>query len=144
MTAFLLDVNVLIALIDPAHVHHPIARRWFRQLDGVGWASCPITQLGVLRIVGHPSYPNSPGAPAVVAGVLRQFLALPGHTFWPDSVDVFGDEVMNPDQVLRSAQLTDTYLLALAIHNGGQLATLDRRLNSTAVRGGRDSLHQIG
>ena len=140
---FLLDVNVLIALIDPAHIHQPLARSWFRKLNGESWATCPITQLGVLRIVGHPAYPNSPGSPAAVAPVLSRFLALPGHLFWPDTIDLSDNDWLNPGRILKSAHLTDSYLLALAVSRGGRLATLDRRLNPSAVNSSGSGLHVI-
>ena len=63
MTTYLLDVNVLIALVDPAHVHHEPAHAWFSQQGSTSWATCPMTENGLLRIVGHPRYPNSPGSP---------------------------------------------------------------------------------
>ena len=81
---YLLDVNVLMALIDPGHIHHDVAHEWFAR-DGVSaWATCPITENGVLRIIGHPSYPNSPGNPAAVAPFLHAMRALVGHVFWSD------------------------------------------------------------
>jgi predicted nucleic acid-binding protein len=68
----LLDANVLIALIDPRHVHHESCHRWFSSRGEAPWASCVITQNAVLRIVGHPRYPNSPGSPAVVSRILEE------------------------------------------------------------------------
>ena len=84
MSADLLDVNVLIALLDRRHVHHEPAHRWFAGSRGP-WATCPLTQNAVLRIVGHPRYPNSPGGPAKVSPVLRRLIAHPGHVFWPEA-----------------------------------------------------------
>ena len=88
MTTFLLDVNVLIALIDPAHVQHEPAHEWFARVGSQSFATCPITENGLLRILGHPKYPNSPGAPAAVASLLAAMRALPGHTFWADKISV--------------------------------------------------------
>ena len=140
---FLLDVNVLIALIDPAHVGHDAAHDWFERVGRADWATCPITQNGVIRIVGHPRYPNSTGSPAEAATLMRQLCALDGHTFWPDDIDVFGNDVLDPAEIRTPAQVTDSYLLALAAARGGKLATLDRRLSVRAVRGGRSALHLI-
>jgi uncharacterized protein len=81
VTTYLLDVNVLIALIDPAHLQHDQAHEWFTQTGHQAFATCPITENGLLRIVGHPRYPNTPGTPAVVAASLRAIRALPGHHF---------------------------------------------------------------
>lgn len=140
---FLLDVNVLIALIDPAHVSHDAAHRWFAAEGAADWATCPLTENGVIRIVGHPKYPNTPGSPAEVGAIIAQLRALPGHRFWPDSISLVGADHVDPGQVLTSAQVTDSYLLALAVAHGGRLATFDRRLSAKAVRGGRAALHLI-
>jgi uncharacterized protein len=139
---FLLDVNLLIALIDPTHVGHDAAHRWFVATGAASWATCPLTENGVIRIVGHPRYPNSSGSPAAVAPLLARLRALPGHVFWTDDLSVVDSDLIDAARIATSAQVTDTYLLALATANDGQLATLDRRLSS-AVRGGSAALHLI-
>ncbi len=143
MITYLLDVNVLIALIDPAHVQHDTAHDWFAAHQGA-WATCPLTENGLLRIVGHPRYPNSPGTPAAVAPLLAGLCALPGHVFWPDDVSLLDAERLDMSRLLSSGQVTDSYLLALACAHGGQLASLDRRLVTVAVRDGAKGLHLIG
>ncbi|HVI98840.1 MAG TPA: TA system VapC family ribonuclease toxin [Sphingomonas sp.] len=140
---FLLDVNVLIALIDPAHVGHEAAHRWFDAEGKAAWATCPITENGVIRIIGHPKYPNTPGSTAIVATIVAQLRALAGHVFWPDDISLVDAGYVDAAQVLTSAQVTDTYLLALAAAHGGRLATLDRRLSVKAVKGGKAALHII-
>lgn len=137
---FLLDVNVLIALIDPGHIQHDRAHEWFAKSGNKAWASCPLTENGVLRIVGHSRYPSSPGTPAAVAELMSSFLALPGHEFWPDDVSLFDSERVHGARLLNSGQVTDTYLLALAAAHGGQLATFDRNLVADAVVNGSQSL----
>jgi predicted nucleic acid-binding protein len=82
VSRFLLDINVLIALIDPAHVQHDRAHEWFAALGKQAWATCPLTENGVLRIVGHARYLNSPGTPAAVIELMKSLRALPGHEFW--------------------------------------------------------------
>lgn len=84
--AFLLDINVLIALMDPAHVLHERAHRWFATTGAASWATCPVTENGVIRIAGHPRYPSSPGSPAAVADLRAGMCTPPGHEFWPDDV----------------------------------------------------------
>ena len=140
---FLLDVNVLIALIDPAHVGHDAAHRWFEAEGRDAWATCPMTENGMIRIVGHPKYPNTPGSPAIVVGVLQRLRELPGHNFWVDDISLAGSRRVDPSQILTSGQVTDSYLLALAAENGGKLATFDRRLSPKAVKDGKASLHVI-
>jgi hypothetical protein len=143
LTRYLLDVNVLVALIDPAHVQHDRAHDWFAAKGRKAWATCPLTENGVLRVVGHARYPNSPGTPAAVADVLSVLLALGGHEFWPDDISLFDSQRIDATRLLESGQVTDTYLLALARGHGGQLATFDRRLVADAVIDGSKALHLI-
>lgn len=140
---FLLDVNVLIALIDPGHVAHDDAHDWFASTGQTAWATCPITENGVLRIVGNPKYPNSPGSPALVMEIVGKLRSLPGHCFWPDDVSLVGSGDIAPAKILTSGQVTDTYLLALAKAHDGQLATFDRKLTAAAVTRGNSALHLI-
>jgi toxin-antitoxin system PIN domain toxin len=140
---FLLDVNVLIALIDPAHVAHDDAHNWFQAEGRTSWATCPITENGIIRIVGNPKYPNSPGSPAILAPMVRQLRALPGHCFWPDDISLLDFGALDARKILTSAQVTDIYLLALAKAHGGRLASFDRKLQATAVTDGRQALHLI-
>ena len=141
---YLLDVNVLIALIDPGHVAHNAAHGWFQASGHRAWATCPLTENGVIRIVGNPKYPNTPGSPAAATGIVKALRALPGHRFWPDDLSLVDAIHVDASHILTSAQVTDTYLLALARSKEGKLATLDRRLITTAVRGGKAALHLIG
>ncbi len=140
---YLLDVNVLIALIDPTHVGHDASHRWFGDTGAQSWATCPITENGVIRIIGHPKYPNTLGSPAAVAPILQTLRALPGHIFWPDDLSFMGSDLINLDHVTTPSQVTDTYLLALAIAHKGQLATFDRHVSTKAIRGGKAGLHII-
>jgi hypothetical protein len=143
VTRFLLDINVLIALIDSTHIQHDRAHAWFAATGHKAWATCPLTENGVLRIVGHPRYPNSPGSPAAAADLLSAFRKLPGHLFWPDDVSLLEKEKVNTDRLLDSAQITDSYLLLLARAHAGQLATLDQRIVTSAVISGDKALHLI-
>ncbi len=143
-TTYLLDVNVLIALIDASHVQHDAAHEWFGQHGHAAWATCPLTENGVLRIVGHPRYPNSPGSPAAVATLMLAMRKLPGHVFWPDDISALDAKRFDTTRLLGSAQVTDSYLLALARAHGGRLASFDRRLVVDAVRGGAEALLVIG
>lgn len=139
----LLDVNVLIALIDPTHIGHDAAHRWFQSVQRTTWSTCAVTENGVLRILGHPKYPNSAGSPAAVAPIVAALRALPGHEFWADDLSLVASPLVDPDAIATPGQVTDTWLLALAVHRGGRLVTFDRRLSPKAVRGGRAALHVI-
>ena len=143
MSTFLLDINVLIALIDPAHVHHDTAHAWFKASGRRGWASCPLTENGVIRIVSHPKYPNRIGTPGLAAEVMTRFCALSGHAFWPDDISVLDSKLIDKARLLSFSQVTDSYLLALARARGGILASLDKRLVVDAVHDGRAALHLI-
>jgi uncharacterized protein len=144
VSTFLLDVNVLIALVDPAHVQHDTAHEWFAQIGHKRWATCPLTENGLLRIVGHARYPNSPGTPAAVAPLMATLRTLAGHVFWPDDISLLDAAHIDVARLLSAAQVTDSYLLALASAHGGQLASFDRRLVTNAVRSGAQCLHLIG
>ena len=139
----LLDVNVLIALVDRRHVHHELCHHWFADQDERPWATCAITQNAVLRILGHPRYPNSPGSPAVVSAVLRQLVAHPLHRFWAEAPSLLDHLAADTAQLLDPGQITDAYLLALAVHHRGVLATLDTRLNPRSVRHGPEALETL-
>jgi hypothetical protein len=141
---FLLDVNVLIALLDPLHVHHAITHDWFAAEGRDAFATCPLTQNAVLRIFGHPRYPRSPGTPWAVTPQLKSLTALAGHQFWPDDVSLLDRRLVATERLTSSARLTDVYLLALAHSRGAKLATLDRRLQSDAVVDGAQALNVIG
>ena len=143
MTTFLLDVNVLIALIDPAHMQHDLAHEWFSRTGKRSFATCPITENGLLRIVGHPKYLNSPGPPSAVAQSLAALRALPEHHFWPDKISIADDSHVQVALLSSHSRVTDSYLLALARAHGGQLASLDHRLAVDAVPGGAGSLALI-
>ena len=144
MSRFLLDVNVLIALIDPAHVRHDHAHDWFATTGCTTWATCPITEMGVVRIVGSTRYPNSPGTPAAVVEILATLRSLPGHEFWPDDLSLLDERYFHATHLSDSAQVTDTYLLGLARAHRGRLATFDRHLVTNAVVDGAQTLSVIG
>jgi toxin-antitoxin system PIN domain toxin len=136
----LLDVNVLLALFDPRHVHHEPAQRWLAAAGRKGWATCPITENGFIRIASQPSYPSSPGNATVVRHLLTEFCRQSRHTFWADTVTLRDEKLFDPDVPVGTNHVTDTYLLGLAVHHQGRLITFDRRIPVTAVRGGDKAL----
>jgi toxin-antitoxin system PIN domain toxin len=128
----LLDVNVLIALLDAAHVHHRQATAWLGQHVRHGWASCPLTQIGCVRIMSQPAYPNRQPA----AAVLERLSAAASdrhHAFWQADVDLLGGPAIDFAGVLTSRHVTDLYLLALAVQNRGRFVTFDRHVPLAAV-----------
>ena len=133
----LLDVNVLIALLDENHTHHATVTDWFAAHIEHGWASCPLTQNGCVRIISQPRYPNALGvAEAVIR--LREAVSTPWHQFVPDDVSLLDDGVVNRQQLMGPRQVTDVYLLALAVSHGARLVTLDKSVSFVAVRGASD------
>jgi toxin-antitoxin system PIN domain toxin len=128
----LLDVNVLIALLDANHIHHRLATDWLERNAAQGWASCPITQNGCIRIMSQPAYPN-PVAAAAVAARLAEAAALSFHEFWPDDASLLTPGQADWTKILSSRQVTDAYLLALAVRHGGRLATFDKGISLAAV-----------
>ena len=134
----LLDVNVLIALLDGGHVMHRQAMHWMEQAAADGWASCPITQNGVVRIMSQPGYPT-PRPTAKVAQRLAMACAAPEHAFWPADVNLLGSDVIDWQRLLGHRQITDAYLLALAVRNNGRLATFDQRVTPSLVLGATPS-----
>jgi toxin-antitoxin system PIN domain toxin len=130
----LLDVNMLLALFDPAHTRHQKARVWWGSQQNEGWASCPLTQNGFLRIISKRGYPR-PLALVDAMSALRAQIALSSHTFWPDDISIADPEVFDHGRILGPNQLADIYLLALAVRNDGRLATFDRTIPMNAVRG---------
>jgi len=141
VTTYLLDVNVLLALGDPLHIHHRLARLWFSDKGRLSWVTCPITENGFVRIASHPSYTNPPGDLPAVLVLLGELRSAPGHQFWPDEISIL--DVLEPNAIVGNSQVTDAYLLGLAAHKGGKLATLDRRMPAHAVRGGREALELL-
>lgn len=140
---YLLDVSVVIALLDTRHVHHAKAHDWFALTGRANFATSPIVENGALRILGNPRYAGSPGSPAAVAPSLNSLRAIGDHRFWPDDLSLLDSPHIDVAKLRAAGQVTDTYLLALAVSRGGRLATLDRKLDANAVVGGAAALEVI-
>ena len=130
----LLDVNVLIALFDIEHVFHLRVRDWWVSERAPRWASCPLTQNGFLRVISNPGY-SRPLTFAEAASALTAQMQLAGHEFWPDDASLLDDRLFVRSRILGPGQLTDIYLLGLAVKNDGRFVTLDRTIPIKAVRG---------
>ena len=132
----LLDVNMLIALMDDRHLFHGRAQVWWRAEKRGGWASCPLTQNGFLRIVTQKKYSN-PSSMADALTTLARAVNDPHHHFWPDDVSLLDTTLIDHSRLLGPRHLIDVTLLALAVKHGGRLVTLDTGISVRAVRGGK-------
>lgn len=128
----LLDVNVLIALLDSDHSLHARAYSWFAAEASKGWASCPITQNGCVRIMASPGYPNALPVRSVIER-LAAAAAAPQHQFWADDVSILDPALVDSMRVHGPRQLTDVYLLALAVRHRGRFVTFDASVPRDAV-----------
>ena len=135
MPGYLLDASVLIALAWPEHTAHERCSRWFGQNAEAGWATCPITQAALVRVLSNPAFSEHALTPSEALRVLSRNLELAGHHFWSDSIDVRQAMESMRTPVAGHQQITDAYLVALAIHNRGKLATLDRKIGQLAPAG---------
>jgi toxin-antitoxin system PIN domain toxin len=129
----LLDVNVLVALFDPNHIHHLTAHDWFAETRGQGWVTCPLTENGLIRVLSNPRYPGRRTTVDDSAQRLRMFCESDQHQFWEDSLSVLDGSVQTP-HIQGHRQVTDVYLLALAVARGGRLVTFDAAMSIAAVR----------
>jgi uncharacterized protein len=120
-------VNVLVALAWPNHVHHETAHRWFaaRQRTKEGWATCPITQSGFVRVSSNARVVPQARSPLEAIQLLERMVALPGHEFWTDDVSIVSSKHVAREKLMGHGQVTDAHLLALAITRHGVLATFD-------------------
>lgn len=132
MKTALLDLNILTALLWPAHEHHDAAHRWFAAREKARWATSALTQLGFVRIVSNPSFSRDALSPAEAVALLAENVRHPGHEFWADSVQVPAAVQPMETRLKGYRQLTDAYLLALANRYKGVLATFDRGLRTLA------------
>lgn len=131
----LLDVNLLVALFDPDHIHHDLAHDWFEDQHRHGWATCPVTENGFVRVLANPAYAATVTRPSELVERLAQFCSTRHHVFWPDAVSLSDAQIFNPAMIRGHRQVTDVYLLGLAKKMGGCLATFDRTIPLGAVAG---------
>jgi hypothetical protein len=132
MKASLLDVNVLIALADRDHIFHAPAAAWFKANHRSGWATCPITENGCLRVMSNPGYTYQGLTAERVRSLLWELGRMEGHRFWPDSISLLEANRFELSGV-SPKQLTDLYLLGLAVKYDGRLVTFDRGIRWQAV-----------
>ncbi len=133
MSRALLDVNVLLALLDRDHIEHASARAWLTQEIVTGWASCPLTQNGFVRVISQPRYPGAI-SPTAGAERLGRATATRHHEFWSCDLSVLDEDIFDRTRLHGPRQVTDAYLLALAVARGGRFVTFDRSVPLNAVR----------
>ena len=124
----LLDLNLLIALAWPSHVHHSQAHTWFADKAPSGWATCPFTQCGFVRLSSNSRIISDAVPLQQALALLEEMVSHPHHVFWPDAVPLVGTEFISTRFLVGHRQVTDAYLLGLAIYHGGRLATLDKSI----------------
>jgi toxin-antitoxin system PIN domain toxin len=139
----LLDVNVLIALFDPDHVHHEIAHDWFEDHRASGWATCPLTENGFVRVLGNLARTGQFVPIPDLVDRLRTFCASGHHEFWPDVVSLRDEQLFDLSVARGHRQLTDVYLLGLAVKRRGHLATFDQKLPLASVKGARRDMLDV-
>lgn len=134
MRRALLDINVLLALLDSDHVDHARAHDWLDEQIDAGWASCAITENGFVRIISQPRYP-SPIAPSEAIGLIAGASGSGHHEFWSCDVSILDTAIVDRSRLHGPRQVTDAYLLALAIAHEGHFVTFDRTVALSAVHG---------
>lgn len=131
-SAFLLDVNVLVAMSWPAHVAHEKVQQWFSRNAREAWATCPFTQTAFVRIISNPAFSPNALTTADAFQLLGSNLKHPGHKFWPDNIGLLEATRTFQSQIAGHQQVADAYLLGLAMHCKGKLATLDKGIPALA------------
>lgn len=138
MTAvYLLDVNLLVALAWPTHIAHAKVQQWFLRHSRDGWATCPLIQSAFVRILSNPAFSSNALSPADAAALLKANLDNPSHRFWPDDISLNRALEHLASRPKGHQQVTDSYLLGLAIHKGGKFATMDRAVLTLLPEKGR-------
>jgi uncharacterized protein len=132
---FLLDANVLLPLLWPAHQHHARALGWFIRHSNAGWATCPFTQTAFVRLLSNPRISSDALTPANAESLLFRNLDHRDHHFWPDELSVRDAIAPLRSSIVGHRQITDAYLLGLAIFRKGKLATFDHAIASLAPEG---------
>lgn len=130
MTVALPDVNVLVALAWPNHIHHEPAHAWFSDSRSAGWATCPPTESGFVRLSSNPRLTSEARRPREALELLERIVALPGHVFWDDATSMVRSPHVARERLTGHRQVTDAHLVAIALAHGGTVATFDRGMRS--------------
>jgi toxin-antitoxin system PIN domain toxin len=139
----LLDVNVLVALFQPDHVHHDLAHDWFAHNRRAGWATCPVTETGLVRLLANSRFHTGGIAVSAVVERLRRFRSDPAHEWWEANISLADPALFELTAIQGHRQVTDVYLAGLAHARGGKLVTFDRAVLWNAVIGAKPSLIEV-
>ncbi len=140
----LLDVNILVALAWPNHVHHSAAHAWFDQVGRAGFATCSVTQSGFVRVSSNARAIPDARSPREASEILRRITALPGHVFWSDDVEIASSVHIAWERLGSHNRVADAHLLALALQRGARLATFDRAMPDLAPEGKAERVVVLG
>ena len=143
MNRYLLDINLLLALLDPKHIFHNAAHLWVERDRGMSWLTCPLVQNGVMHVASQSKYPNPLGTVSEVKRILQIFCEDSRHEFCPDDITLLDSSHLDHPEMLTPSRVTDLYLLALARHHQVKLATFDGRIPFKAIRDGKNFFHLI-
>jgi toxin-antitoxin system PIN domain toxin len=138
----LLDINLLIPLCDPNHVDHERVAVWFAEIGGKAWVSCPITENGFVRILSNPNYPGLSGSVSVATRLLQELQRQKGHEFWADDYSIV-DGTIDLSRAAGHKQITDLYLLGLAVRRKGRFSSVDRHIPTELVQGGVEAYEVV-
>lgn len=138
------DINVLLAVADASSAHHARALHWFEtDAKRDGWATCPLTENGFVRILMQTAYPGGRRTPAQAFAQLRALCATKGHVFFPDDISISDSSLFDFEKHFGTKQLTDVYLLGLSVKHRARFVTFDQRIDSSFVHGGDKALETI-
>jgi len=126
----LLDVNALIAAAWPTHTAHEKVQAWFASHAHAGWATCPLTELGFVRILSNPAFSPHALTPREAATLLQANVKHPAHHFWADDLPFSSSAQTYLDRLTGHQQVTDAYLLGMAFQRNGKLVTLDQSVQA--------------
>jgi toxin-antitoxin system PIN domain toxin len=130
VTIALPDVNVLVALAWPNHIHHEPAHAWFSEHQAAGWATCPLTESGFVRVSSNPRLTPEARRPREALQLLEKIVSLAGHVFWDDATSIVRSAHVARERLTGYRQVTDAHLVAIALAHGGRVATFDRGMRS--------------
>lgn len=143
MNRYLPDINTVLALLDPLHVHHDDAHRWYKDVSPVQLMICPHVENGVMRVASQPRYPNHLGTAASVREILKKFIQHLDVKRCTNEPSLMDDKILKSTEHLTPSSISDLYLLSVALSNDAKLATFDQRIKSSAIHGGKNALEII-